>query len=94
MLAADRGRLRAKTLFAVLGAGPDRVEQHLSDLDKALGSHSPGIAGLAGLVSETRAAGSPQAPTVGRQHVVSQAILRNFCEPDEGRAGLQLIRRP
>lgn len=79
-LAADRGRFRAATLLAILGADPDEVDRDLAPIDAALGSDSPGVDGLAKLVRQTRAASSTVAPTVPRQHVISSGLLRHFTE--------------
>jgi len=50
VLAADQGRIRARTLLFLVGVGPDVVDQHLADLDPALGSLAwsapPGWVGL------------------------------------------------
>jgi hypothetical protein len=89
-LRADRGRARAGTLLQILGAGPDYVHQHLAGIDAALGADSPGVPALGELVGKTRAAGSANAPTIPRQHVISEAILRRFTELVEPRAGKQL----
>lgn len=89
-LLADRGRARAGTLLQILGAGPDYVQQYLAGIDSAMGADSPGMTGLADLVSKTRAAGSASAPTVPRQHVTSEAILRRFTDLVDPRAGKQL----
>lgn len=89
-LRADRGRARAGTLLQILGAGPDYVQQHLMGIHAAMGADSPGMAALTELVSKTRAAGSASAPTVPRQHVISEAILRHFTELVDPRAGKQL----
>ena len=92
VLAADQGRGRARTLLFIAGVGPTMIDQSITELDTALGSSSPGPAGLANLVSKARAAMSASSPTIARQHVISKAILRRFCEPGPGNAGLQLMR--
>lgn len=91
-LAADQGRARARTLLLIIGAGLNTVDQNIRGLDAALGTSSPGPAGLASLVSAARAASSASSPRIGRQHVISQVVLRRFCEPGAGGAGRQLIR--
>lgn len=90
-LAADRGRARASTQLAILGAGPDDVQQHLASTDAALGADGPGSAGLADLMSRTRTASSATAATVPRQHVISEAVLRRLTELIDLRAGKQLM---
>jgi hypothetical protein len=92
VLAADQGRARARTLLFIAGVGPNTVDQNIAGLDAALGTSSPGPAGLADLVSTARAAMSASSPTIARQHLISKAILRRFCEPGPGNAGLQLMR--
>jgi hypothetical protein len=92
MLAADQGRARARTLLFIAGVGPDAVDLTIAGLDAALGTSSPGPAGLGDLVAKARAAMSASSPKVARQHVISRAILRRFCEPGPGNAGLQLMR--
>jgi hypothetical protein len=89
-LAADKGRSRAATLLAILGVGPDEVQRHLNEIDVALGADSVGTVALADLVNETRAASSAAAPTIPRQHIISQGILRRFTELIDPRAGKQL----
>ncbi len=91
VLADDQGRARARTLLFIAGVGPDVVQQNAPDLDAALGASSPGPAGLADLVSKTRTAMSASSPKIARQHVISKVILRHFCEPGLGNAGLQLM---
>jgi hypothetical protein len=85
VLAADQGRVRARTLLFIAGVGPTMIDQNITELDAALGSSSPGPAGLADLVSKARAAMSASSPKIARQHVISKAILRRFCEPGPGR---------
>ena len=89
-LAADKGRSRAATLLAILGVGPDEVQRHLNDIDVALGADSMRTAALADLVSQTRTASSATAPTIPKQHVISQGVLRRFTELLDPRAGKQL----
>jgi hypothetical protein len=92
VLADDQGRARARTLLFIAGVGPDVVQQNVPDLNAALGASSPGVAGLADLVSKARTAMSASSPRIARQHVISKAILRRLCEPGPGNAGLQLMR--
>jgi Protein of unknown function (DUF4238) len=80
VLGADGGRARVDTLLAIQGAGPDYVRQHLAAIDAALGSTSPGIAGLTALIDQAEQAVSTSSPTVERQHVISQVILRKLVE--------------
>jgi hypothetical protein len=49
-------------------------------LDAALGAQSPGVAGLTALVDQAVEAVSTSRPTVPRQHVISQVVLRKFVE--------------
>ena len=92
IIAADQGRSRAQTLLAILCVDPDYVDQYLGSIDAALGANSPGLVGLAQLVADTRKACSASAPKVHRQHVMSQAILRRFCEQVRNNAGSELLR--
>ena len=93
VLAADQGRARARTLMFIVAADPDEVDKNIAGLDAALGADSPGPAGLAALVKAAREASSAASPRVPRQHVITKAILRRFCEPGPGNAGIQLMRR-
>jgi hypothetical protein len=63
------------------GVGPDYVRQHLTVLDSALGIFSPGVTGLDELVRKAEEAISTSRPTVERQHVISEGILRCFVGP-------------
>lgn len=92
VLAADQGRTRARTLLFIAVVGPDLVDSNIAGLDAALGTSSPGPAGLASLVSAVKTASSASSPTIIRQHVITQAVLRCFCEPGAGNAGQQLMR--
>ncbi|GEM_PF-3951427 len=78
VLAADQGRGRAESLLAILGAGPDYVRQHIAALDAALGTFSPGVPGLHELVRKAEEAVSTSRPTVERQHIISELVLRRF----------------
>jgi hypothetical protein len=81
VLAADGGRARVDTLLAIQGVGPDYVRQHLSAIDAALGSSSPGIVGLIALIDQAEQAVSTSSPKAARrQHVISQVVLRKFVE--------------
>ena len=86
-LAADAGRGRAVTLLSILGAGPDYLRTHLTDIDAALGVDSPGAAGLEDLIASAEEAVSTSQPTVKHQHVISQVVLRKYVEevPPGGR---------
>ena len=77
-LAADQGRGCADSLLAILGVGPDYVRQHITILDSALGVFSPGVPGLGELIRKAEEAVSTSRPTVERQHVISQVVLRRF----------------
>lgn len=80
ILTADAGQGRAETLQWILAAGPDYVRQHLGPIDTALGARSPGLANLTGLVDKAQEAVSASRPTVRRQHVISQVVLRRYTE--------------
>jgi hypothetical protein len=90
ILAADGGRARADTLLGILGAGPDYVRQHLGEIGSALGAQSPGVSSLSALVDLAEEAVSTSRPTVARQHVISQVVMRKFVE--SVRAGNVLAR--
>lgn len=81
VLAADQGRACADSLLAILGVGPEYVRQNITGLDSALGIFSPGVQGLDELVSKAEEAVSTSRPTVERQHVVSEGVLRCFVGP-------------
>jgi len=81
VLAADQGRARADSLLAILGAGPEYVRQNITILDSALGIFSPGAQGLDELVRKAEEAVSTSRPTVERQHIVSEGVLRCFAGP-------------
>ena len=87
VLAADAGRGRAETLLVIQGVDPQYLRPHLATIDAALGPSSPGIAGLAELLRLAEDAVSTSSPTVERQHVISQVVLRRFVEhvPPGGR---------
>jgi hypothetical protein len=87
ILDADGGRARVDALLAIQGVGPDYVRQHLTAIDAALGSRSPGVAGLTDLIDRAERAVSMSSPTIERQHVISQVVLRKFVEevPPRGR---------
>ena len=87
VLASDQGRARALTLLAIQGAGPDYVQQHITAIDAALGPLSPGVPGLRELIRKAEEAVSTSQPTIKRQHVISQVVLRRFVEnvPPGGR---------
>lgn len=88
---ADGGRVRAATLLQILGAGVAYVQQHVAQIDVALGAQSPGLDALENLVAKTRAAGLTSAATIARQHVISQSLLRQFTE-NQAPAGRVLAR--
>lgn len=79
MLAADGGRARVQTLLAIQGAGPDYVRQHLTGIDAALGTASPGTTALGDLIRKAEDSVSTPS-TVERQHFISQGVLRRFVE--------------
>jgi hypothetical protein len=85
-LASDGGHARVQTLLAIQGVGPDYVRQHLTGINAALGTASPGAAALADLIRKAEDAVSIPS-TVRRQHVISQGVLRRFVEdiPPGGR---------
>jgi hypothetical protein len=91
VLAADHGQPRADALLAILGAGPDYVRQHVTVIDAALGTFSPGVSGLDELIRQAEEAVSTSRPTVKRQHVISEVLLRRFAGPVPS-AGRQLVR--
>jgi hypothetical protein len=78
-LAPDQGQGSADSLLAILGVGPDYVRQNIAALDTALGPFSPGVSGLHELIRKAEEAVSTSRPTVARQHVISQVILRRFA---------------
>lgn len=80
-LAPDKGQGRADSLLAILGVGPDYVRQHVAALDTALGPFSPGVSSLHELIRKAEEAVSTSSPTVARQHVISQVVLRRFAGP-------------
>jgi hypothetical protein len=80
VLTADTGQGRADTLQWILAAGPDYVRQHLCTIDTALGAQSPGLASLSELIDKAEETVSASRPTVRRQHVISQVVLRRFVE--------------
>lgn len=80
-IAADRGRMRGNTMQVILGPGLSEIRQHLSEIDAALGSQSPGLVALDALVTKTERAISTSQPTVPNQHYISQVVLRQFTEP-------------
>ncbi len=79
VLASDQGQARADSLLAIQGAGPDYVRQHVTALDAALGTFSPGVPGLRELIRKAEEAVSTSQPTVERQHVISEVVLRRFA---------------
>jgi hypothetical protein len=79
-ITADSGQGRADTLLGIIGAAPDYVRQHLGAIDSALGAQSPGLASLTELIDTAKEAVSTSRPTVRRQHVISQVVLRRFVE--------------
>jgi Protein of unknown function (DUF4238) len=81
VLAADQGRACADSLLAILGVGPEYVRQNITILDSALGIFSPGMQGLDALVRKAEEAVSTSRPTVERQHIVSEGVLRCFVGP-------------
>ncbi len=81
VLAADQGRACAASLLAILGVGPEYVRRNITILDSALGIFSPGAQGLNELVRKAEEAVSTSRPTVERQHIVSEGILRCFVGP-------------
>lgn len=80
ILAADAGQARADTLLAIQGVDPVSVRKHLVSLDTALGASSPGLAALTAVVDQAENVVSTSSPTVARQHVISQVVLRRFVE--------------
>lgn len=56
------------------------VRQHLDEIDSALGSQGPGVHGLSALIDKAEEAVSTSRPTVPRQHVISQVVMRKFLE--------------
>jgi hypothetical protein len=80
-LAPDQGQGRADSLLAILGVGPDYVRQHIAALDTALGPFSPGVSGLHELIRKAEEAVPTSRPTVTRQHMISQVVLRRFAGP-------------
>lgn len=56
------------------------MRQHLGAIDTALGIRSPGLANLTELVDKAEEAVSASKPTVARQHVISQVVLRRYTE--------------
>jgi hypothetical protein len=64
----------------IQGANPDYVRPHLAAIDAALGAQSPGVASLTSLVDRAVEAVSTSRPTIARQHVISQVVLRKFVE--------------
>jgi hypothetical protein len=103
VLASDQGRGRADSLLAIQGAGPDYARQHITAVDAALGTFSPGVPGLRELIRKAEEAVSTSQPTVERQHVISEVVLRCFVGgvPSVGRrlvyfdlaAGQQTLRK-
>jgi Protein of unknown function (DUF4238) len=87
VLAADGGKGRAITLLAIQGVEPGYARMHLGAIDTALGSDSPGVAGLTALIDQAEQAVSTSSPTIQRQHVISRVVLRKFVEdvPPRGR---------
>jgi hypothetical protein len=81
-LVADNGRERAETLLAILGAGPDWVDNNLTGIDIALGSQGPGLVALQRLVQLTRDASDPNAPKVPRQHLALRTSGHGATRPD------------
>lgn len=80
IFAADAGRGRVDTLLAIQGVDPAYVRAHLADIDTALGASSPGLMSLTAMVDQAEKAVSTSSPTVARQHVISQVVLRKFVE--------------
>jgi hypothetical protein len=68
------------TLLAIQGVDLAYVRAHLADIDTALGAASPGLASLTALVDQAEYVVSASSPTVARQHVISQVVLRKFVE--------------
>jgi hypothetical protein len=79
-IAADAGRERAETLLTIVGAGPDSARKHLAAIDTELGAQSPGIPALSALIDQAEQAVSTSSPTVARQHVISEVVLRKFVK--------------
>jgi hypothetical protein len=87
MFAVDAGRGRVDMLFAIQGADPAYLRSYLVDIDKALGSSSPGLTRLTEIVNQAEETVSASSPTVARQHVISQVVQRKFVGnvPPRGR---------
>jgi hypothetical protein len=81
VLATDQGRYRGDTLIAIVVLGPDKLQVHLDDVHRALGTYSPGRGVLQELVHIASRAMSPLQPTVPTQHVTSKIVLRQWVEP-------------
>ena len=92
LISEDGGRRRARTLLALVAAGPDYVAARLPDLHAFMGEASPGMDELTGLIDAVRTATSPAAPTVSEQHVISRVLLRRWTEQGKPGAGRQLMR--
>lgn len=92
LIIEDGGRRRARTLLALVAAGPDYVAARLPDLHAFMGEASPGMDELTGLIDAVRTATSPVAPTVSDRHVISRVLLRRWTEQGKPGAGRQLMR--
>ena len=92
VIATDVGRARAETLLMIVGADPVSVRQHLNAIDAQLGAQSPGVAALSALIDQAEQAVSTSSPTVARQHVISEIVLRKFVQnmPPNGRVLAQV----
>jgi hypothetical protein len=79
IIASDGGQARVNTLLAIHGVGPDYLRNHLTAIDAALGTASPGTAALADLIRHAEDAVTTPS-TVRRQHFISQGVLRKYVE--------------
>lgn len=63
------------------GSWSQYVRQNITVLDSALSIFSPGVQGIDELVHKAEEAVSTSRPTMARQHVVSEGVLRCFIGP-------------
>jgi uncharacterized protein DUF4238 len=86
----DQGSDTSTIILNILAVSPEYVQRHLADIALLRGTASPAVALLRDCVGEARRATSGQAPTVTVQHVISRALLGQFCEIVRPKSGPQL----
>ncbi len=87
ILANDDTATSLRAMMAILAVGTEYVGNHLSQVRL---QHPDEAARLAELIERVKAASDPSSAKVPKQHVVSQTLLRRFCEVVDARRGAQL----